>query len=269
MNFGIIGAMGRMGQTIARLSVGLEKINLKAAIESEGSSYLEKNYGSLIGFTEQNKFVFPLTTLDKIDEIDLDGLIDFSSPDSTLKVLEKAKEKKIPVVIGTTGFQANEIKKIEDFSKYIPVLFSSNMSLGVNLLFWLVQKASNILKNYEFDSEIMEIHHNQKKDAPSGTSVTLENIILNEFSWAKESVKHGRSGLVGKRPKKELGSFALRGGDVVGEHTVYFMGEGERIELTHRANNRNIFASGALHALIFVASQEPALYTMRDVLGLD
>ena len=271
MKFAIIGAMGRMGQAIAHLSLSLDELTLVAAVEKEESLHVKKNYGSLIGLTNEthrNQLSFPLITLNELNNMDVDGLIDFSSPESTLNSLQQAESKKIPIVMGTTGFQPNDIQKIQSASQNIPVLLSSNMSLGANLLFWLVQKASQVLKSYNFDPEIMEIHHNQKKDAPSGTAVTLEKTILHEFGWDEKTIQYGRSGLIGKRSQKELGSHALRGGDVAGEHTVYFLGDGERIELTHRANNRNIFASGALQSLIFLSAQKPGLYHMKDVLNL-
>ena len=271
MKFAIIGAMGRMGQAIARLSLSSEKLTLVAAVEAEANLHSKKNYGSLIGVnseSHQSELSFPLVTLDELRNIEIDGLIDFSSPESTLNSLQQAESRKIPIVIGTTGFQQDDIKNIQLSSENIPVLLSSNMSLGANLLFWLVEKASQVLKDHNFDPEIIEIHHNQKQDAPSGTAVTLEETILREFGWDEKSIQRGRSGLIGKRPKKELGSHSLRGGDVAGEHTVYFLGDGERIELTHRANNRNIFASGALQSLLFLSDKKSGLYHMKDLLNL-
>ena len=265
MNFALVGAMGKMGQSIAHLASSSHKLRLLVAIESVNNIHLNKQYSSLVGI---EKYDFPLTTFDHLENVTIDGLIDFSSCASTLLSLEKAQEKNIPLVIGTTGFSQTEQDNIRQASKKIPILLASNMSLGVNLLFWLVEKASRVLKDYSFDPEIMEIHHNQKKDAPSGTSRTLEEVILQEFNWNKKSLIHGRSGLLGSRDKKELGSHSLRGGDVVGEHSVYFFGEGERLTLSHQATNREIFASGALNALLFLSSQKSGFYTMRDVLAL-
>ncbi len=265
MNFGLVGAMGKMGKTIACLASSSDKLKLLVAIESSHNAHLNKKYGSLVG---AEKYDFPLTTFDHLENVKIDGLIDFSSCASTLIAAVKAREKKIPLVIGTTGFSKTEREGIHQVSKEIPILLASNMSLGVNLLFWLVEKASHVLKDHSFDPEIIEIHHNQKKDAPSGTSRTLEEVILQQFNWSEGNLIHGRSGLLGSRDKKELGSHSLRGGDVVGEHSVYFFGEGERITLSHQATDRNIFASGALSALSFLGSQKPGLYTMRDVLAL-
>ena len=265
MKFGLVGAMGRMGQTISCLANSSENLSLCAAIENSENIHLNKQYGSLVGI---EKYDFPLATFDYLDSIELEGLIDFSSCASSLISLQKAQTKKIPLVIGTTGFNSKEREIIYKVSNDIPILLSSNMSLGVNLLFWLVEKASYVLKNYSFDPEIIEIHHNQKKDAPSGTSGTLEEIILQEFGWNQKRLIHGRFGLASPRKKEELGSHSLRGGDVVGEHSIYFFGEGERLTLSHQATNRNIFASGALNALLFLKPQKPGLYNMRDVLAL-
>ncbi len=265
MNFGLVGAMGKMGRTISHLSHSSKELQLNAAIERSDNPYIGEKYGSLINIQQYD---FSLITSEELNKVNIEGLIDFSFPTSTLVILEKALEKKIPIVIGTTGFKQEEIKKINEASKQIPILLSSNMSLGVNLIFWLVKKASQVLKNYSFDPELIEIHHNQKKDAPSGTAKTLEEIILKEYGWDEKSLLRGRSGLLKARSEKELGSHSLRGGDVVGEHSTYFFGEGERITLSHQATDRNIFASGALNALIFLSSKNAGLYNMQDVLSL-
>ena len=257
-----------MGQAVARLSLASKKLELTAAIERKDSPHLRKSYGSLIGLIDKNELALPLMSLNDLKDTEVDGLIDFSSPESTLNCLQQAEIKNIPAVIGTTGFRPDDIKKIQQFSHSIPILLSSNMSLGVNVLFWLVQKASKVLSRHHFDPEIVEIHHNQKQDAPSGTATTLEEIILHELGWDNKAIRHGRSGSVGKRKQQEVGSHAIRGGDMVGEHTVYFLGDGERIELTHRASHRNIFASGALEALTFLSFQKPGLYHMKDIFFL-
>ncbi len=140
------------------------------------------------------------------------------------------------------------------------------MSLGVNVLFFLVQQAAKLLR--EFEVEITEIHHSKKKDAPSGTAVRLKDIVLQMYGFKENDVIYGRKGIVGERPKKEIGVHAIRGGDVVGEHTVYFFSEGERIEITHKATSRNIFARGALVAAKWLIHQKPGLYSMNDVLGI-
>ena len=263
MKFGLVGAMGKMGQAIARLAASSENLELVFGVESPGHGQIKKRYGSLVGV---EKYDFLLGTFDDLVAVPMDGLIDFSSPESTSMSLGKACEKQIPIVIGTTGLTEVHIQEVKKASQRIPVLLSSNMSLGVNLLFWLVEKASHVLKDHSFNPEIVEIHHNQKKDAPSGTARTLEEIILKEFSWDQNALVHGRLGMTGARREKELGSHALRGGDVVGEHSVYFFGEGERLELSHQATDRNIFASGALKALLALSSRKPGLYRMQDIL---
>jgi 4-hydroxy-tetrahydrodipicolinate reductase len=201
-----------------------------------------------------------VTSLEKLKPSD--GIIDFSSPILTMELLKFAIDNKIPIVIATTGFNDQQKQKIKAASEFIPILFSPNMSLGVNVLFKLTDIAARALP--DFENEIVEIHHNRKVDAPSGTAKRLGE-ILNASSDKK--IIYGREGHTGKREKEELGIFAVRGGDVAGEHTVYFFGNGERLELTHRASNRDTFAIGAINAMKFLFGKEKGLYSMQDVLG--
>ncbi|MFN5805250.1 MAG: 4-hydroxy-tetrahydrodipicolinate reductase, partial [Opitutia bacterium] len=174
-----------------------------------------------------------------------------------------------PLVIGTTGHTAEEKAAINAAIKGLPVVWAGNYSVGVTLLNALVRQAARSLADAgRWDVEVLEMHHRLKKDAPSGTAETLLKILLEERKLAKEALKHGRDGLVGERPLGEIGVHAIRGGDVVGDHTVLFAAEGERLELTHKASNREIFARGAVRAARWLKSQPAGLYGMEDVLGL-
>jgi 4-hydroxy-tetrahydrodipicolinate reductase len=172
------------------------------------------------------------------------------------------------MVIGTTGHSKEDRTRIEAFSARIPMVLSSNYSTGVNTLFWLTRKAAEIL-GPDFDLEIVEMHHRLKRDAPSGTAKTLAEILAAVRRQQLDKVlRHGRSGIVGERTATEIGMHSVRGGDVVGDHTVIFAGPGERVELTHKASSRETFANGALRAAQWVVKQPPGLYDMQNVLGL-
>ena len=198
-----------------------------------------------------------------------DLVIDFSLRDATRPLAELAGEFGKPMIIGTTGHDKDDRKAIEDVASRIPMVWAGNFSTGVNLLFYLTEQAARVLDTESnFDPEVIEMHHRLKKDAPSGTADRLLEILKDSRKLSDEDVSHGRAGMVGERKGNEIGSHALRGGDVVGEHTVMFAGTGERIELTHRATDRVIFAAGALKAGKWAVNQEPGLYSMQDVLGL-
>ena len=197
-----------------------------------------------------------------------EAVIDFSVREATLEIAELAAASKLPLVIGTTGHD-DETKKLicDTVETKIPVVWAGNFSVGVNTLNYLTKKAATILGE-PFEPEVLEMHHHHKKDAPSGTAERLIQILREAYDLGKDQVVHGRKGLVGARPRKEIGVHAIRGGDIVGEHTVYFCGEGERIELTHRATDRKIFAQGALRATHWAIGKAPGIYNMEDVLGL-
>lgn len=199
---------------------------------------------------------------------DCEAIIDFSFHEVTAGIAELAAAQNIPLVIGTTGHTAGEkaaiLKTVEG---KIPVVWAGNYSVGVNTLNYLTRKAATILGE-QYEPEVLEMHHHHKKDAPSGTAERLIDILKDAYSLDEEQVVHGREGLVGARPRKEIGVHAVRGGDIVGEHTVYFCGEGERIELTHRATDRKIFAQGSVRAAHWAVGQKPGVYNMEDVLGL-
>jgi 4-hydroxy-tetrahydrodipicolinate reductase len=191
-----------------------------------------------------------------------------SQPQGSVALAALCARDGIPLVIGTTGHSADQLGDLRAEAARIPILLSPNFSVGVNLLFWLTEKTSEILGS-EFDAEIVELHHRHKRDAPSGTAKRLGEIVAQTRSLEyKEAARHGREGLVGERSRTEIGVHAIRGGDIVGEHTVYFADAGERLELTHRASSRDTFAKGALRAADWLIGKPAGWYEMRDVLAL-
>ena len=196
-----------------------------------------------------------------------DVIIDFSSPKATQGLLELAKVKGKAIVIGTTGHTAEEKKLLLPIASQVPCVWAGNFSVGVNLLFALTRQASRILGS-DYDAEVIEMHHRFKKDSPSGTAARLLEIILEERKLNADALRHGREGITGERTNTEVGVHSLRGGDVVGDHTVLFAALGERFELTHKASDRAIFARGAVRAAQWVSGRKPGVYDMQDVLGL-
>jgi 4-hydroxy-tetrahydrodipicolinate reductase len=261
---GVCGIGGKMGMAI--LNVLLEKgHSLGAAFEIETYPFLGSDAGAVVLKRDLNVNINPININDMSG---IDGVIDFSNPKASLKLVDIMKEIKKPLVIGTTGFSDKEKKEIVEASKYIPLLISPNMSIGVNLLFKLVELSSKVLGN-DFDIEVFEAHHREKIDAPSGTAKKILDIIKNSVPGLKKAgLMYDRTGIKARRSKNEIGVQVLRGGDIVGEHIVYFAGLGERIELSHKASSRNIFARGAVAALEYLVSMKPGLYEMSDVLGL-
>lgn len=199
-----------------------------------------------------------------------DVVIDFTLPSFTSRLLESALANDTALVIGTTGHTDEETSSIRNASQQIPVVFAPNFSVGVNTLFWLTRHAARILGNDHFDLEVTEMHHRHKIDAPSGTARRLLEILNEETATSyADDVSHGRVGITGERPSAQIGMHTLRGGDVVGDHTVMFAADGERVELTHKASSRMTFASGALQAALWLKGRAPGLYDMQDVLGLE
>lgn len=196
-----------------------------------------------------------------------DAVIDFSFHGFTKTLLDEAVARNLPIVIGTTGHTDEERAAIVEASKRIPLVFASNYSVGVNTLFWLTRKAANLLTD-GFDIEVVEMHHRHKIDSPSGTARTLLDILCAETGMNEsENVVYGREGNVGPRPAKQIGMHALRGGDVVGDHTVVFAADGERVELSHKASSRMTFANGAVRAILWLQGKPAGMYDMEDVLG--
>lgn len=196
-----------------------------------------------------------------------DAIIDFSAPGGTEALLQHAVALRKPIVIGTTGHDPAERRRLLQLAAGVPCVWAGNFSVGVNLLFALTRRAAAVLGS-DYDTEVVEMHHRFKKDAPSGTAARLLEIILEERRLGAEALRHGREGLTGERKPTEVGVHALRGGDVVGDHTVMFAALGERVELTHKASDRGIFARGAVRAAQWVVGRPPGVYDMQDVLAL-
>ena len=238
----ITGAKGRMGQALVSCAKNFRNLEIAAAIDQgdDLSAVISKS----------------------------DAVVDFSSHDATPGIVELCAKNRKAVVIGTTGHSEEEKAEIGKLKLEIPIVLASNFSTGVNTLFWLTRKAAEILGT-DFDLEIVEMHHRLKKDAPSGTAKSLAEILAAVRKLQLENAaRHGRVGIVGERTNAEIGIHSVRGGDVVGDHTVIFANAGERLELTHKASSRDTFANGALRAALWVVKQKPGLYDMQDVLGL-
>lgn len=198
-----------------------------------------------------------------------DCAIDFTVHSFTPEVVAMALKHGVPLVIGTTGHTGAELDAIREAAKSLPVVHASNFSVGVNTLFWLTRKAARVLGQDRYNIEVVEMHHRHKIDAPSGTARTLLEILNRETGTSyTEDVAHGRLGIIGPRKPREIGMHTLRGGDVVGDHTVIFAADGERVELSHKASSRLTFANGAIHAALWLRNRPAGLYDMRDVLGL-
>ena len=259
----VCGALGRMGRRIIALSKERDDIEVVAGVEHP--DYLTS--GDLGDALSEEGFKGKPLTSRLEDVLPLcDVIIEFSgNPTASISHAKLAGLEGKASVIGTTGFTEREVEELKEISKIAPVLFSPNMSLGVNLLFRLTEIAAGILKGKGFDAEVVEVHHRLKKDAPSGTAVRLAKILREAGGFTREVF--GREGEA-KRTDEEVGVFAVRGGDVVGDHTVYFLGFGERIELTHRATSRDTFAKGAIEAAVWIEGKEPGFYSMFDVLNL-
>jgi len=238
----IVGSKGRMGEALARLAGRDPKLELVSGVD-QGDN-----------------------VLDSIDRCDV--LIEFAHHSLSGDLAKTAADHGKAMVIGTTGHTADERKAIAAAARSIPIVFAPNFSVGVNLLFYLTRIAAETLGE-DYDQEIVEMHHRQKLDAPSGTARRLGEILAEAAGGTYDSLAlHGRHGDVGARPRRVIGMHALRGGDVVGDHTVHFSTLGERLELTHKASSRDTFANGALRAALWVVKQKPGLYNMQDVLGL-
>jgi 4-hydroxy-tetrahydrodipicolinate reductase len=236
----IAGARGRMGQALLRCAENFPGLAVTGRID------LGDDLRAVIA--------------------DGDVLVDFTFHESTVAFARLCAASKKPIVIGTTGHTAAERRKLTALAARIPMVWSSNYSTGVNVLFWLTRRAAEVL-GPEYDLEIIETHHRLKKDAPSGTAKTLAE-ILAAARRRQLLLRHGREGLAAGRTAAEIGMHSIRGGDVVGDHTVLFAATGERLELTHKASSRDTFALGALRAAQWVARKKPGLYDMQDVLGL-
>lgn len=249
----ITGCAGRMGKTLVDRAIALKKFEILGATEAPKSPVLGQDVGMVCGLGSlQKKITSSIKEIVVSNKKVKTVVIDFTTPEASLDHLAQACEFHLPLVIGTTGFNESQQQKIKKASAQIPIVLSPNMSVGVNALFDLIKQAYQILGD-DYDIAILEAHHSLKKDAPSGTALKLAQIL-------KEAL--------GQRPKKEIGMQVIRGGDIVGEHTVFFCGQGERLEIKHTATSRNTFADGALRAATWLATKKVGLYSMRDVLNI-
>ena len=261
----VMGAGGRMGGRISSLIAATKDVEVVAGVEKKGHPAVGKDLGEMLGLGKSGK-----TIVDDLKKVIDSGdvIIDFTYHETSLQNLELAAKKGKPIVIGTTGFSAEELKKAGKFAKKTPCVLAPNMSVGVNVMFKVLENVATILGN-DYDVEIVEAHHNLKKDAPSGTAMKMAQIIAAALdrNLDKEGI-YARKGMIGERSKTEIGIQTIRGGDIVGEHNVMFVTNGERLEFIHRAHNRDNFARGAIRAARWVINQKNGLYDMQDVLGL-
>lgn len=257
------GAGGRMGRAIVRAIHDTTGITLVGAIDREGASSLGIDAGELAGV---GALRVPLASSLR-DDLDAHVLIDFTRSEATEAMATRAASRGIALVVGTTGLEPSARAALERASKVAPVLVAANTSVGVTVLAYLAELATTLL-GPEYDAEIVEMHHNQKADAPSGTALRLAEVVLAAKGLDRSALRTGREGKPGPRTKNEVGVLAMRGGDVIGDHTLVLAGAGERVELTHKATDRSLFARGAVKAAQWIASRPAGLYDMRDVLGL-
>ncbi len=261
----VAGAGGRMGGRIITMITQTEGIELSAAFERPDSPAVGKDAGVVAGVGELGVRIED--SLDKVlDKGDV--IIDFTFHEASVQHAKKAAEKGRAMVIGTTGFTNQEYEALDEYSKAFPLVLAPNMSVGVNLLYKLLETAATVLGD-DYDVEIVEAHHRMKKDAPSGTALQLGRVVAKALGRDFDEVAvFERHGLIGERSRKEIGIQTIRAGDIVGEHTVLFGGIGERIEITHKASSRDTFAKGAVRAALWVVGKPAGRYSMQDVLGL-
>lgn len=266
MKIGIVGCAGRMGQMLIREVLSNPEADLAGATEAPGSTALGQDPGTLVGET--------LTGLAISNDAEAlfkaaDAVIDFTAPKVTLHHAELAAANETALIVGTTGFEPDQQAALEAFGTKAFIFQAANFSIGVNLLLGLSQQVGALLGT-EYDAEILEMHHKHKVDAPSGTALALGKAVAMGRGVDLDTVaKRTRDGITGARKAGDIGFATLRGGDVIGDHTVMFAADGERIELTHKASNRSIYSAGAVRAALWSASQEPGFYGMRDMLGFN
>lgn len=261
----IAGAAGRMGKVLIEATHKNHEAMLAGAIVRASSTLIGADAGEFGGVGKLDvKIVGDIAQVVK----EFDVLIDFSSPSATLANVKICAAQGKPIVIGTTGFSIAEKAKLLAYQTEIPLLLSANFSTGVNLCFKLLDIAARVLGD-EYDVEVYEAHHRHKVDSPSGTAVRMGEVLANALDRdLKQVAVYGREGQFGARPRDTIGFATVRGGDVVGDHTVMFMADGERVEITHKASSRLAFANGAVRAAIWLQKQKSGLFDMQDVLGL-
>jgi len=261
----VIGAAGRMGKVLIEAVVLAEGVGFGAAIVSPNSSLVGVDSGELAGVGKQG--VLAVGDLELVAD-QFDVLVDFTSPELTMKNVEVCCKLGKKIVIGTTGLSDEQKKVLDDSAEDIAIVFAPNMSVGVNLTFKLLELAAKVLGD-DVDIEVIEAHHRHKKDAPSGTALRMGEVVADALGRdLKECAVYGREGITGERDRKTIGFETIRAGDIVGEHTVMFAGMGERVEITHKASSRMTFAKGAVRAAAWLSGHEKGLFDMQDVLDL-
>lgn len=261
----VAGIAGRMGKIIVEAITKTRGVTLGAASVRHNSPSLGEEVGGLCGLPALGVYA-----VDNLAEVldDFDVLIDFTSPASTIQHIEFCVLAKKKMVIGTTGFSEQQKKVIAGAARDIPIVFAPNMSVGVNLCLKLVEEAAKVIGD-DSDVEIIEAHHRHKKDAPSGTALRMGEVVADALGRDLDEVAvYGREGNIGERDQKTIGFESIRAGDIVGDHTVMFAGEGERIEITHKSSSRMTYATGSVKAAVWLQGKEKGLYDMQDVLGL-
>lgn len=262
----VAGVAGRMGGAIVRAIGRQAEAGLAGGFEAPGHPAIGKRVADICGEPQAGEVLVGAGAEAALAPAQV--LIDFTAPAVSLAHLELCARLGKAAVIGTTGLDAGQKQTIKDLASQVPVVYSPNMSVGMNLMFKLAGMVARVL-GPDYALELVEAHHDQKKDAPSGSAVRLLEEMAAARGWKLDEVaKHGRVGMVGARPQDEIGVSVIRGGDIVGDHTIYFITQGERLELTHRAHSRDTFAQGAVRAALWVAGKKPGLYDMQDVLGL-
>ena len=260
----VVGASGRMGRMIIESTLKDGQARLVSAIDQPGLSAIGKDAGELVGMP----CGVPVTIDVEAGIAQAECLIDFTRPEGTLEHLALCRRHKVAIVIGTTGFDEAGKQSIADAAREIPLVFAPNMSVGVNMVFKLLETASRILSQ-GYDIEIFEAHHKHKIDAPSGTALRMGEVVAKALGRdLKKCAVYGREGLTGERDPSTIGFATVRGGDIVGDHTVMYCGTGERVEISHKAGSRMPYALGSLRAARFLADKSSGLFDMQDVLGL-
>lgn len=265
MRIAVIGAAGRMGKTLIQAIQDADNVELGAAIVEPGSSLIGADAGEVAGVGKLG--VSAVSSLaDCVSDFDV--LVDFTTPALTVKNVAFCAEHKKAIVIGTTGLNDDEKAQLSDAAQHTSVVFAPNMSVGVNLTLKLLSLAAEILGD-DYDVEVVEAHHRHKVDSPSGTALRMGEVVADALGRdLKECAVYGREGQIGPRTQKEIGFETIRAGDVVGEHSVWFATEGERIEIAHKASSRMTFAKGAVRAAGWLSGKDNGLYDMQDVLNL-
>lgn len=262
---GVTGIGGRMGMLIARGIADSPDMELAGALEIPGHRLIGEDAGLAVG---RERCGCAVSDDPKTAFLASEIIIDFTLPEATLKMAALASESKKSMVIGTTGLSDEQKVRLMEYAQTVPFVFSPNMSIGVNVMFKIVEELTRLLGD-SYDIEIVEAHHRMKKDAPSGTAIGIAQAAAKARNVSlMDMARYERYGMIGERPRGEIGIQTIRAGDIVGDHTVYFAGNGERIELKHQAHSRENFAGGAIAAARWIAGKAPGAYTMMNVLGI-